>query len=132
MLALFAWGTSLTQSLKRLNERLRPIKDAEAYANATRKIADSDLAKARAEAQTILGSLSSRKQELEREVDELQAERSQAEATLMMIDEGLQLRSDEAFLLEIGYYEPVYGFEDLSRYAKQLKKIFSITPCRPR
>lgn len=104
---LIAWGSSLTQRLKTLDERLRPIADAESYVRTTRKLADSDLAKAREEAQAVLGSLSTRKQELEQTIEQLNTQSNQAEAKLIMINEGLNLRSDEAFLLEVGYYEPV-------------------------
>jgi hypothetical protein len=120
---LVAWGSSLTQRLKTLDEKLRPIADAESYARTTRKLADSDLSKARQEVQAILGSLSTRKQKLEQTIEQLNAQSSEAEAKLMMIHEGLNLRSDQAFLLEVGYYEPVYGFEDVSRYAQELEKI---------
>jgi hypothetical protein len=123
VVVLFAWGSSLTQQLKVLNERLKPIADAEAYAKTTRKLADSDLSKAKEEANAILGGISTRKQELERTLEQLNAQSRQAEAKLMMVNEGLKLRSDEAFLLEVGYYEPVYGFEDLSRYEKELRRI---------
>lgn len=120
---LFAWGSSLTQRLKTLNEKLKPIVDAESYAKSTRRLADSDLSKAREEAKAILGSISTKKQELERSLEDLNAQSKQAEAKLMMINEGLKLRSDQAFLLEVGYYEPVYGFEELPRYIKELEKV---------
>ena len=104
-------GPVFQQTLKKLNEKLKPITDAEAYAKTTRKLADSDLPKARLEAKAILDGVSTRKQELEQTIEQLQAQSRQAEAKLMMVNEGLKLRSDEAFLLEVGYYEPVYGFE---------------------
>lgn len=123
IVALLAWGISLTNRLKKLDERLKPIADAEAYAKTTRKLADSDLSKARQEAKAILDSISTRKQETEQALEKLHSQSRQAEAKLMMINEGLSLRSDEAFQLEVGYYEPVYGFEDLSRYETELRKI---------
>ena len=123
VVVLFAWGLNLTKSLKKLNAKLKPITDSEAYAKTTRKLADSDLSKARQEAKAILDGVSTRKQELEQTIEQLTAQSRQAEAKLMMVNEGLKLRSDEAFLLEVGYYEPVYGFEDLSRYEKELRRI---------
>ena len=142
---LFAWGSSLTQRLKTRDKKLKPIADAESYAKTTRKLADSDLSKAREEARAILentqklaesdlskareeakailGGITSRKQALERTIEQLNAQSGQAEAALKMINEGLRLKSDEAFLLEVGYYEPVYGFEDISRYAEELETI---------
>lgn len=123
VIALFAWGASLAKRLKKLNEKLKPITDAEAYAKTTRKLADSDLSKARLEAKAILDGVSTRKQELEQTIEQLQVQSRQAEAKLMMVNEGLKLRSDEAFLLEVGYYEAVYGFEDLPRYENELRRI---------
>lgn len=123
LVVLFVWGVSLNNSLKRLSEKLKPISNAEAYAKATRNLADSHLSEARQEAKAILGSMSTRKQEAEQVLAKLHDQARQAQARLTMINEGLSLRSDEAFLLEVGYYEPVYGFEDLSRYETELREI---------
>ncbi|MEB3321148.1 MAG: hypothetical protein VKI63_09455, partial [Cyanobium sp.] len=64
VVVLFAWASSLTQRLKALNEKIRPIADVESYAKTTRKLADSDLAKAREEAKALLDSLITRKREM--------------------------------------------------------------------
>ncbi len=53
----------------------------------------------------------------------LRTEIAQKKEEIKILDEALALRSDESHLTEVGYYEPVYGFEDLPRYEDELTKI---------
>jgi len=46
-----------------------------------------------------------------------------AEQGLARINEELKLASDAAFLVEVGYYEPRYEFEDLPSYEAELQRI---------
>lgn len=47
----------------------------------------------------------------------------QGREELALIEEALSLRTDDARLLDVGYYEPVYGFEDISGYEKAYRSI---------
>ena len=42
---------------------------------------------------------------------------------LALIEEALSLKADDARLLDVGYYEPVYGFEGLSDYENAYQSI---------
>jgi F0F1-type ATP synthase membrane subunit b/b' len=90
VVVLAAWSTSLTKRLNKLNEKLKPITDAEAYAKATRKLADSDLSKARQEAKATLDSLMAKKLETEKGVE------AHAKATRQLADSELSKAKEEA------------------------------------
>jgi hypothetical protein len=54
---------------------------------------------------------------------DLRAEIESAQQGLTRINEELELASDAAFLVEVGYYEPRYEFEDLPSYEAELQRI---------
>ena len=54
---------------------------------------------------------------------EIEAEIESAEGGLRRINEELALASDAAFLVEVGYYEPRYDFEDVPSYEAELTRI---------
>ena len=113
---LFAWISSLRGQLKALKKKYSPILDVERYAKAAKDMADKDLGDARAMAASIVANARTEKSRLEQKVLGLSAQAQEAQADLDLIDEALKLKSDDAYLLEVGYYEPVYAFEDLPRY----------------
>lgn len=53
----------------------------------------------------------------------IRSEINSAQQGLARINEELALASDAAFLVEVGYYEPRYEFEDLPRYEAELQRI---------
>lgn len=53
----------------------------------------------------------------------LRSEIESAEHGLTRINEELALASDAAFLVEVGYYEPRYDFQDLPSYEAELQRI---------
>jgi hypothetical protein len=142
--------------IKVLDSRLRPIKDAEKYAEVTRKRANArlaeavheadeyttrsqqsadanlaeaaeeakaNLAEAAEEAKALLAGALQKRKELIEEIKSLQQETIIAKRDLEIASTALGLRSEEAHLLEVGYYEPAYPFDDLPRYEKELKII---------
>ena len=149
---IFIWGISLQSRVKKLQSQLRPIASVELYAKTAQRTADSTLAKAREEAEQIISDATSdanriteqgeldldaareeaatitddaRKEssQLRNRIDTLRAEAKTAKNELELLNEGLRLKADDAHLLEVGYYEPVYGFEDLPRYQQAIEKI---------
>ena len=64
-----------------------------------------------------------RVQKLLDQEQQLRAEIESAKQGLTRINEELELASDAAFLVEVGYYEPRYDFEDLSSYEAELLRI---------
>ena len=53
----------------------------------------------------------------------IRSEINSAQQGLARINEELALASDAAFLVEVGYYEPRYEFEDLPRFEAELQRI---------
>ncbi|MCP9829280.1 DUF4041 domain-containing protein [Synechococcus sp. L2F] len=121
--ALLVWGSSLQRQVSKLKDRLRPISSIELYAKTARRIADSDLEKARDEATQILSAAKQESSELEQRIASLRADAKSAKQELVRVNEGLRLIADDAHLLEVGYYRPVYGFEDLPKYQEAIEKI---------
>jgi hypothetical protein len=64
-----------------------------------------------------------RVQKLLDQEQQLRAEIESAKQGLTRINEELELASDAAFLVEVGYYEPRYDFEDLPSYEAELQRI---------
>lgn len=54
---------------------------------------------------------------------QLRAEIKSAEQGLIRVNNELALASEAAFLVEVGYYEPRYDFEDLPSYEAELQRI---------
>lgn len=120
---LFIWGMSLQTRVRKLQSQLRPIASVELYAKTAQRTADSTLANAREEAATIIDDARKESSQLRNRIDTLRAEAKTAKNELELLNEGLRLKADDAHLLEVGYYEPVYGFEDLPRYQQAIEKI---------
>jgi len=57
------------------------------------------------------------------ERQQINAEIASAKTGLMQLNDELALASDAAFLVEIGYYEPRYEFEDIPSYEAELTRI---------
>ena len=64
-----------------------------------------------------------RVQKLLDQEQQLRVEIESAKRGLTRINEELELASDAAFLVEVGYYEPHYDFEDLPSYEAELQRI---------
>lgn len=63
-----------------------------------------------------LKELLEKKSRIESEIDS-------ARSGLARVNEELALANDAAFLVEIGYYEPLYEFEDVPSYEAELRRI---------
>lgn len=107
-LAAIAWGTGQRAALKaaqaQLQELLRRYKPA----------MDID--------QYVL-QVKERVQKLLDQEGRIRAEIESAEQGLARINKELELASDAAFLVDVGYYEPRYEFEDLPSYEAELQRI---------
>ncbi|WP_157665300.1 DUF4041 domain-containing protein [Cyanobium sp. NIES-981] len=150
--ALCLWCFVLQSRIRVFKKRLKPINDAEAYARQAKKAADasisiaqqegdklvtearhqsaqlqaqaeSSLVNARKEADNIVAVAQEMRRQIEAQIDSLRQSARATNQELEILNEGLRLRSDDAHLLEVGYYEPVYGFEDLPKYQDALKEI---------
>ena len=142
---LFAWGASLQSKMRRLRHQLAPVASAEHYAETARRVADSRLAKAEEEAKqiidsankqaeseltsarekalTTIGDAREESRQLRSKIDSLRADAKSAKDELELLTEALRLKEGDAHLLEVGYYEPIYEFEDILRYEVRLNQI---------
>lgn len=107
-IASLAWGLGQAKALKAteaklqdLSKRYQPAIDIDQHLRQAEERLDGLFAKER----TIREEINSAQQGLTR------------------INEELALASDAAFLVEVGYYEPHYDFEDLPRYEAELQRI---------
>ncbi len=121
-LASLLWAVLLQDKVKKLQDYLRPIASVDLYVKTARGSAESELAKARKQSAELIDSAMQESGRLEELVDQLRSQIQSAKKELDIVNEGLRLKSDEAHLLEVGYYEPVYGFEDIDLFREELLK----------
>jgi chromosome segregation ATPase len=106
--AAIFWGMSQTRALRGAQARLQE------YGRRYQPAIDIDRHVQQGEG---------RVQELLQREREIQSEISSAQQSLTRLNEELALASDAAFLVEVGYYEPRYEFEDLPSYESELQQI---------
>lgn len=103
-----AWGVSQKRSLKaakgqlqEFSRRYKPAMDIERHVQLEEE----------------------RVQNLLKQQEQIRSDIESAKQGLTRIHEELELASDAAFLVEVGYYEPRYDFEDLPSYEAELRQI---------
>lgn len=99
------------------------VNNASLEASRAREQAEADLSAAREKASTIIENARRESSQLRSKINTLREEAKTAQNELELLNEGLRLQADDAHLLEVGYYEPVYGFEDLEAFQRELVKI---------
>jgi hypothetical protein len=85
--------------------------------------ADSILNVAQSSAEQMVASARQERQGIEIEIQSLKEDVASSRRDLEFINEQMQLKEDDTILLEVGYYKPIYGFEDLSTYQQAIEKI---------
>lgn len=127
LLVLFAGCAVLaiqqSGKIKSLKARLRPIDDADKYVANARKRADAKLNESVEEARGILAGALQKRRDLAEEIKELERSTELAKRDLRIVTDALDLKSDDAYLLEVGCYEAVYAFSDIPRFESELKRI---------
>jgi hypothetical protein len=106
--AAFAWGLGQAKTLKTTQARLQDL--------TKRYQPGIDIDQHVQQAKERLDSLHNKERQIRSEIDS-------AQKGLARINEELALASDAAYLVEVGYYEPRYEFEDLPRYEAELQRI---------
>ena len=113
---IFVWGKGKADELTRLKEKFKPVDDAIKYAEEVKSDARKTESEARREAQknlksdttqaeSIISDAAKEAKKIKTEVYNLKGTLSQHKHELRIVDDALALRSDEAHLLEVGYYE---------------------------
>ena len=111
-IAAIVWSISQLRSSKRAQAKLQ--RELELLEQRYKPIVDVDQEVDRAK---------ERLSELMVQHGRIEAEIESAKRGLTRIHEELALANDAAFLVEIGYYEPRYDFEDLPSYEAELQRI---------
>lgn len=114
-----AWATALTRRERQTQSKLREElsfcrRELENYEIKYKPIIDLD--QEIEELKLILHKLSDSRNKIEAEINS-------AKSGLSRIHQELALARDAAFLIEIGYYEPRYDFEDVPSYEAELSRI---------
>jgi hypothetical protein len=97
--------------------------DAERALGNAQSQAESMLGRARREADELVGAAKRERASLNDRITKLKADAESAANELALVEEGVRLKADDAHLLEVGYYEPIYGFEDLPQYQREIDQI---------
>ena len=124
------WAVLAQRKVSRLHSKYAPIANAEEEAERIRKqssflqeqskkVADSIVAKGQAELKHLEQEAESIRQSLSSH--EMKREATQNE--LDFINQSIALKNDDVHLLEVGYFEASYNFEDLPAYEAALSKI---------
>ena len=111
-IAAIVWSISQLRSSKRAQAKLQ--RELELLEQRYKPIVDVDQEVDRAK---------ERLSELMVQHGRIEAEIESAKRGLTRIHEELALANDAAFLVEIGYYEPRYDFEDVPSYEAELSRI---------
>jgi hypothetical protein len=131
---IFAWGKTQSDRVTQLRRRFQPVVDVEKYVEEVRAEieikkegsfaeAENRIREAEREADSLIMDAEKQRRKKLLEVSELEHAYSQAKRELEIVENALILKSDEAHLLEVGYYEPVYGFNDIERYKYKLTEL---------
>lgn len=127
---LFIWAVIAQTKVSKLRSKYGPITNAEEEAERIRrrssmlqeqskKTADSIVAKGQAKVQLL-------EQEAERfreSLSDLELKREEAQNELDFINQAIALKNDDIHLLDVGYFEAGYDFEDLPAYEAALRRI---------
>lgn len=127
---LLIWAIFAQQSVFKLRKKYSSIRNAEEEAERIRKrssrlqeqskkTANSIVAKGRAE----LKQLEQEAERIRQSVSSLEMKREATQNELNFINQTIALKQDDIHLLEVGYFEAGYDFEDLPAYEAALRNI---------
>jgi len=131
---IFAWGKTQSDRVAHLEKKYQPVDDVNQYVEdalsgieAQKTAALNEyvikINTARNKADSLVKDAETKRKRIMQEVSELAATLSQTTRDLEVIEEALLLKSDEVHLLEVGYYEPVYGFSESGKYKDKLDEL---------
>lgn len=121
-LAAIAWALSKSQALKSAEAKLQDY--TRRYNSTEEKLQEyTRRYKPAMDVDSLVREGLERLHQLRAEQRQVNDEKEAAKQELAQINEELALASDAAFLVEVGYYEPRYEFEDLASYESKLLEI---------
>jgi hypothetical protein len=127
---LLIWAVIAQQKASKLRSKYAPITNAEEEAERIRKRSAVLQEQSKKAADSIVGKGQAKLKHLEQEAEsirqsiyslEMQCDATQKE--LNFINQAIALKNDDIHLLEVGYFEAGYDFEDLPAYEAALRRI---------
>lgn len=127
---LFIWAVVAQGKVSKLRSKYAPITSAEEEAERIRKRSSVLQEQSKKTADSIVAKGQAKLQHLEREaesvrksISSLEIKREEAQNELDFINQAIALKNDDIHLLEVGYFEAGYDFDDLPAYEAALRRI---------
>ena len=127
---LFIWAVLAQRKVSKLRSKYALITSAEEEAERIRKRSSMLQEQSKKTADSIVAKGQAKLQNLEREADSvresissLEIMRKEAQNELAFINQAIALKNDDIHLLEVGYFEASYDFDDLPAYEAALRRI---------
>jgi chromosome segregation ATPase len=127
---LLIWAVLAQRKVSKLRSKYAPINNAEEEAERIRKqsLTLQEQSKKMADSIVVKGQVKRKQLEQEAEsiretISSLKMKRETTQNELDFINQAISLKTDDIHLLEVGYYEAGYEFEDLPAYEAALCRI---------
>lgn len=127
---LFIWAVIAQGKVSKLRSKYAPITSAEEEAERIRKRSSVLQEQSKKTADSIVAKGQAKLQHLEREAESVrksissfEMKREEAQNELDFINQAIALKNDDIHLLEVGYFEAGYEFDDLPAYEAALRRI---------
>jgi septal ring factor EnvC (AmiA/AmiB activator) len=127
---LLIWAVLAQRKVSKLRSKYAPITSAEEEAERIRKRSSVLQEQSKKTADSIVAKGQAKLQHLEREAESVrksissfEMKREEAQNELDFINQTIALKNDDIHLLEVGYFEAGYEFDDLPAYEAALRRI---------
>lgn len=127
---LLMWAVIAQRRVSKLRSKYAPIANAEEEAERIRERSSMLQEQSKKTADSMVAKGQAKLQDLERKVESIseslsaiQTKRDEALNELDFINQAIALKNDDIHLLELGYFEAGYDFEDLPAYEAALRRI---------
>jgi chromosome segregation ATPase len=127
---LFIWAILAQQKISKLRNKYAPITNAEEEAEQIRKQSSVLQEQSKKAADSIVAKGQAKLKQLEHEAESirqslstLEMMRQETQNELDFINQAIALKNNDIHLLEVGYFEAGYDFEDLPAYEAALLRI---------
>lgn len=127
---LLIWAVLAQRKVSKLRSKYAPINNAEEEAERIRKQSLTLQEQSKKMADSIVAKGQVKRKQLEQEaesikesISSLKMKRETSQNELDFINQAISLKTDDIHLLEVGYYEAGYEFEDLPAYEAALRRI---------
>jgi len=127
---LLIWAVLTQRKVSKLRNKYASINTAEEEAERIRKQSLTLQEQSKKMADSIVAKGQVKRKQLEQEaesiretISSLEMKREKSQNELDFINQAISLKTDDIHLLEVGYYEAGYEFEDLPAYEAALRRI---------